>query len=216
MSNQHIIVNVGRQLGSGGHIIAQKLAEELQCKFFDQEILVRAARESGFSEKFFEQNDEKKGFLRGMLQLFMPQPNTGNMYNNRMSQASLFKFQSDAIRHAANEGSCVFVGRAADYILRDFPHAINIFITADIEERTQRVAERHQCTPEEAQRIIRQKEKERAGFYNFYTGKTWGASDSYHLCVNSSKLGIEGTTKWIADYIRQAVQAHTSDEETQP
>lgn len=203
MTKQNIIINVGRQLGSGGHIIAELLSKELHCRFFDKEILNRAARESGFSEQFFEQNDENKGFLRGVLQLFVPHPNTGNIYRNRFSQDSLFKFQSDAIRHAAEEGDCIFVGRAADYVLRDYERILNIFITANIEERIRRVMEREQCDENIAQRIIRQKEKERASYYNFYTGKTWGVADSYHLCVNSSLLGLEGTTKWIADYARR-------------
>ena len=204
MSEQKIIINVGRQLGSGGHIIAERLAQMLHCQFLDREILCRAACESGFSEKFFEQNDENKGFLRGMLQMFTPHPNTGNLYRNGMSQASLFKFQSDAIRHAADEGSCVFVGRGADYILRDYPNVLNVFITADLDERVRRVAERHQCDADHALHIIRQREKERASFYNFYTGKTWGAAESYHLCINSSVLGIDGTAQWLADYARCA------------
>ena len=210
MSEQKIIINVGRQLGSGGHIIAERLSKELHIPLFDREILNRAARESGFSEKFFEQNDENKGVLRGVLQLLVPHPNTGNIYLNRASQESLFKFQSDAIRHAADEGSCIFVGRAADYVLREYPNVFNIFVTADMEERIQRVAERNQCDSETARRIIRRKEKERAAFYNFYTGKTWGAATSYHLCINSSVLGITGTTQWLAAYIRSR-QTNTSE-----
>lgn len=203
-----IIVNVGRQLGSGGHIIAARLAEELGCEFFDKEILCRAARESGLSEKFFEQNDERKGVLRGMLGGIIPHPNMGGFYRNRFPEDALFKFQSDAIRHAAEEGSCVFVGRAADYVLRDMAETLNIFITADIEERIERVADRHKCDNDTAMRIIQQKEKERAAFYNFYTGKKWGDAASYHLCVNSSLFGIEKTTKWIADYARQLIDRH--------
>ena len=210
MSEQKIIINVGRQLGSGGHIIAERLSKELHIPLFDREILNRAARESGFSEKFFEQNDENKGVLRGVLQLLVPHPNTGNIYLNRASQESLFKFQSDAIRHAADEGSCIFVGRAADYVLREYPNVFNIFVTADMEERIQRVAERNQCDSETARRIIRRKEKERAAFYNFYTGKTWGAATSYHLCISSSVLGITGTTQWLAAYIRSR-QTNTSE-----
>ena len=120
MDNKKIIINVGRQLGSGGLVIARKLAEDFGCSFYDKELLNLAAKESGFSEKFFEQNDEKKGFFRSLFHIHAPFMSDNNFYNNKLSQESLFQFQSDAIRKAAEAGSCVFVGRCADYVLRDF------------------------------------------------------------------------------------------------
>ena len=205
MDDKKIIINIGRQLGSGGLAIARILAERLDCKFYDKEILNLAAKESGFSEKFFEQNDENKGFLRSLFHLRAPYIGSGgsNYYTNNFSQESLFKFQSNAIRKAAEEGSCIFVGRAADYILRDLHHAINIFITASLEERAARVAERHQCDHEKALHIISQKEGSRASFYNYYTGRKWGDSANYDLCINSTLLGIEGTERLIAEYVRE-------------
>ena len=202
MDDKKIIINIGRQLGSGGLAIARILAERLDCKFYDKEILNLAAKESGFSEKFFEQNDENKGFLRSLFHLRAPYIGSGgsNYYTNNFSQESLFKFQSNAIRKAAEEGSCIFVGRAADYILRDYANAVNVFITADLDERINCIAERHQCSREKAQKIIKDKESQRASFYNFYTGKRWGSSESYDLCINSSLLGLEGTADYIMDF----------------
>ena len=121
----HVIINVGRQLGSGGHDIGRMLALDFQAKYYDKEIMNLAAKESGFSEKFFEQNDEKKGFFKGLFNVQTSHFSGGSMYKTNFSQESLFQFQSDAIRKAAKEGSCVFVGRCADYVLRDFKNVVN-------------------------------------------------------------------------------------------
>ena len=112
-NDQHIIICVGRQLGSGGHDIARMLAMDFHAKYYDRELLNLAAKESGFSEKVFEQNDEQKGFFKSLFSVQTPHL-SGGMYRSNISQESLFQFQSDAIRKAASEGSCVFVGRCAD------------------------------------------------------------------------------------------------------
>lgn len=206
MADKKIIINVGRQLGSGGRIIARMLADRFGCKLYDKEILNLAAKESGFSEKFFEQNDENKRFFKSLFHLQAQHVSDGNFYNNRFSQESLFQFQADAIRKAAEEGNCVFVGRCADYILRDFDHVVNIFITANLEERIGRVAERHQCDRDAALKILNHKESSRSSYYNYYTGKKWGYSDGYDLCVNTSLLGLEATEQFIADFIRKRLK----------
>jgi cytidylate kinase len=200
---EKIIINIGRQIGSGGRIIAKQLAEEFNCKFYDKEILNLAAQESGFSKEFFEQNDEQKGFLKNLFHIHLPLIGGGNFYNNTFSQESLYKFQSDAIHEAAQEGNCVFVGRTADYILRDMKNVVNVFITANIDQRIQRVCKRQELTRNEARKFIKEHESERATYYNYYTGKKWGHSESYDLCINSSILGIEDTEKFIADFIRK-------------
>ena len=141
-----IIINVGRQIGSGGHIIAEKLAEDFGCKCYDRELLNLAAKESGFSEKFFEQNDEQKGFFKSLFHTHLPFLSDNNFYHNDFSQEGLYKFQSDAIRKAADEGNCVFVGRTADYVLRDYKNVINIFITANIDDRIKAVCKRKTST----------------------------------------------------------------------
>lgn len=203
MSNPKIIINVGRQIGSGGHIIAKRLAEEFDCAFYDKELLNLAAKESGFSEKFFEQNDEKKGFYKSMFHIQVPLMGENNFYKNDFSQENLYLFQSNAIRKAADEGSCVFVGRTADYVLRDYKNTVSIFITANIDQRIQRVCKRYNCDRSTARKEIKSKEESRSSYYNYYTGKRWGHSESYDLCVNSSILGIDETEKFIARFIRQ-------------
>ena len=102
--------------------------------------------------------------------------------------------------------SCVFVGRCADYILRDIPGKVDVFITADIDDRIARVVERKGCSREQAAKMIANGESDRASYYNYYTGKRWGHSDSYDLCVNSSILGIEGTAKFIEEFIKLKVE----------
>ncbi len=203
MENKKIIINVGRQIGSGGHIIAEKLAEDFGCKCYDRELLNLAAKESGFSAKFFEQNDEQKGFFKSLFHTHLPFLSDNNFYSNDFSQEGLYKFQSDAIKRAANEGNCVFVGRTADYVLRDYENVVNVFITADDEDRVKAVSERRGITPEAARKFISNHESERASYYNYYTGKVWGHSESYDFCINSSLLGLEETEKFIAEFIRK-------------
>jgi len=201
--NDNIIINVGRQLGSGGRFIAKMLAKDFGCSFYDRELLNLAAKESGFSEKLFEQNDEHRGFFKSLFHMHIQHMSDCNFYNNKLSQESLFQFQSDAIRRAADEGSCVFVGRCADYILRDYKNVVNIFITADMDQRLQMVCKRHSCDRATARKIITDKEEHRSSYYNYYTGKKWGHSSSYDLCINSSLLGLEGTEEFIKNFIRQ-------------
>ena len=203
MDKQHIIINVGRQLGSGGRVIAQQLAKEFDCQFYDRELLNLAAKESGFSEQFFEQHDEHKLFFKSLFHLHAQHMSDNNFYTNKFSQESLFQFQAQAILKAASEGNCVFVGRCADYILRDMREAVNIFITADLDYRVAQVATRHGCDREAALKIIHTKESNRASYYNYYTGKKWGDSQSYDLCVNSTLLGLEGTTRLISLFIKE-------------
>lgn len=201
-NNKKIIINVGRQVGSGGRIIAKLLADEFGCLFYDKEILNLAAKESGFSEKFFEQNDEQRGFIQTLFSMHAPLISDNNFYNNKFSQDGLFQFQSEAITKAADEGSCVFVGRAADYVLRTYPNVVNIFITANMKDRIKLVCQRLGCDEKDAKKLIIDKESERASYYNYYTGKKWGHSCSYDLCINSSYMGLEKTAKFIGDYIR--------------
>lgn len=203
MGNKHIIINVGRQLGSGGHDIARMLAMDFSAKYYDKEILNLAAKESGFSEKVFEQNDEQRGFFKTLLRQYVPFLSDSSFYTSNFSSDSLFKFQSDAIRKAAQQGSCVFVGRCADYVLRDFDNVVNVFISASMWFRVEQILNKQKVTPQEAKRIILQAEGKRAAYYNYYTGKKWGHAESYDLCVDSSILGMLETEKLIADFIRK-------------
>jgi Cytidylate kinase len=198
-----IIINVGRQLGSGGHDIGRMLALDFGAKYYDRELLNLAAKESGFSEKVFEQNDERKGFFKGLFNMGSPHVNSGSVYKSSVSQESLFQFQSDAIIKAASEGSCVFVGRCADYVLRDFPNAVNIFITASMSYRVEQIMNKQHLDEAAAKAFIEKRESQRAEYYNYYTGKKWGHAASYDLCIDSSILGIMETEKIIAEFIRK-------------
>ena len=200
---KHIIINVGRQVGAGGQEIGRMLAKDFEAQYYDRELLNLAAKESGFSEKFFKQNDEKKGFLRRLFNVQAPHIIGGSLYGSNFSQEGLFQFQSDAIRKAASEGSCVFLGRCADYILRDFENVVNVFITASMDFRVDVVSKVKQLDAEHARKLIEHVESRRAQYYNYYTGKRWGAAESYDLCIDASILGLEETEKLIADYIRK-------------
>lgn len=201
--NKHIIICVGRQLGSGGHDIARMLALDFNAKYYDQELLNLAAKESGISEKFFEQNDERRGIFRSLFHLHASHVGDNNMYNNDFSQENLFKFQSDAILKAADEGSCVFVGRCADYILRERPDVVSVFISASKRFRIDQIMAKQHLDAPEANKFIKQRESQRASYYNYYTGKKWGSAESYDLCIDSSVLGLQATERFIADFIRK-------------
>ena len=201
--DSNVIICVGRQLGSGGHDIARMLALDFGAKYYDRELLNLAARESGFSEKFFEQNDEQRGIFRSLFHLHASHVSDNNLYQNNFSQESLFKFQSDAIHKAADEGSCVFVGRCADYVLRDRQNVVSLFITASLDFRIQQIMAKRKLDAIAARKFIEQHEAKRASYYNYYTGKKWGAAESYDLCIDASVLGLQATEKLIANFIRE-------------
>jgi cytidylate kinase len=198
-----VIICVGRQVGSGGHDIARMLALDFHAKYYDRELLNLAAKESGFSEKFFEQHDERRGIFRSLFNLRATPLADGSLYANNFSQESLFKFQSDAIMKAADEGSCVFVGRCADYVLRERENVVNIFVSASMDFRIQQVIAKQHIDCSAAKKFIEQHESMRATFYNYYTGKKWGAAESYDLCIDSSILGLQATEQLIAEFIRK-------------
>ena len=201
--NKHIIICVGRQLGSGGHDIARMLALDFNAKYYDQELLNLAAKESGISEKFFEQNDERRGIFRSLFHLHASHVGDNNIYNNDFSQENLFKFQSDAILKAADEGSCVFVGRCADYILRERTDVVSVFVSASKRFRIDQIMAKLNVDAPTANKYIKQRESQRASYYNYYTGKKWGSAESYNLCIDSSVLGLQATERFIADFIRK-------------
>lgn len=197
-------ITIGRQLGSGGREIGKKIAEELGIAFYDKELLQIASRESGLGKEFFEEMDEKKShsIFGGLLNL----QNTfsDEFYTNYyLSNETLFKIQSDVIRNLAERESCLFLGRCADYVLKDSPRCLNVFISADPEERIRRTAALRQVSVTKAREIIIKTDKKRAEYYRFYSNKTWGAAESYHLCINSSVLGIEETAAFLLRFIRQ-------------
>lgn len=201
LAGEPFVINIGRQLGSGGRAIGQILAKELGITYYDKEILALAAEESGFSTELFERGDERKGFFRSMLGTITPIiSGSGEFYTNSVSDENLFRLQSEAIRSAAQRGSCLFIGRCADYVLRDVPRCVNVFIAADPADRIRRICESRNVTAKAAERMMESGDEKRAAYYNFYSAGTWGSADTYHLCVNSSVLGIEGTAMLVKEF----------------
>jgi len=205
--NETFVINIGRQLGSGGRQIGEKLSAEFGIGFYDKELIQLASKESGLGKEFFEKADEKSSFsfIGGLLGL---RTNINNevYVNNYLCNETFFKIQSDVIRELAGKDSCVFVGRCADYILRDNPRCINVFITADTEDRIKRVAQTYQLSLDKAQELIVKTDKKRAEYYNYYSNKVWGAAGSYHLCINSSVLGMDQTVAFITQFIKQRLK----------
>lgn len=200
-NNKNFVLNIGRQLGSGGHAIGTILAKEFGIKFYDKEVLDLAAQESGFSKYFFERDDEHRGFVKSLFNSIIPFTSSGDPYGNQLSSESLFKFQSDAIKKAAERESCVFVGRCADYVLRDHPRCVNIFISANMEDRVARLMQKLQIDAQEAEKRALEGDDKRASYYNYYSAQTWGEAATYHICINSSVLGLEGTADFLKSFI---------------
>lgn len=200
---EKFVINIGRQLASGGRIIGEELAKSFHIPFYDKEIIKIASQESGLKREFFENADEKKRFnLLGSLHGWFSGPTEEGYLNNYLQSETLFKIQSDVILKLANQHSCVFVGRCADYILREHPRAINIFISANMDDRVERIMEYDKnINAEKAREKIENTDKQRANYYNFYTRKNWGMASSYDLCVNSSIIGIDRTVELIKSFV---------------
>ncbi|MCM1109564.1 MAG: cytidylate kinase-like family protein [Clostridium sp.] len=200
-TTEKFVINIGRELGSGGRHIGERLAKAFNIKFYDKELLEMAAQESGFNRKFFEQTDEEHDLLKRLIGSFPFLSGGINPYDNLLSSESLFKIQSDVIRKAADEQSCVFVGRCADYILRDNPRCVNVFISANLSDRIKRVSQLAEISENEAEKRIAEGDKRRAAYYNYYSAGEWGKASTYHLCINSSVLGVEQTTEYIREFV---------------
>ena len=197
------IITIGRQYGSGGREIGKKVAEKLGVPFYDKELLARAAKESGFSEEMIRNHDER--------------PNSSFLYNVAMDNFGLaignssadlpigqkvFLAQFDAVRAIAGEGACVIVGRCADYALRDLDHCLNIFIFGKEEAKAHRVSSLYIISVEEAKKVCAKQDKKRQSYYNYYSDKKWGRADSYDLCIDSGKLGVDGTVDFIVNFVQ--------------
>lgn len=195
-----IIINIGRQFGSGGKDVADRLGKMLGIPVYDNELLAKAAQDFGFTEELFRERDEKKRSLT-LSSIFSSSLFGGGSYLT--DDSALFSMQAQTIRNIAESGSAVIVGRAADYILRDMDCCLDVFLTSPLPVRTKRVSERTGMTEEEAGVYILKKEKERENFYNCFTFGNWGVAATYDLCVDTSLLGVEGTADFIVDFARR-------------
>lgn len=202
--DERIILTIGRQFGSGGSEIGQKLATSLGIAYYDKELMALAARESGLCEELFERADEHtSGSVAYALMMGHSFTNLFTPINDVLSNDALFKLQSDAIRKVAVEGSCLLVGRCADYILRDDPACLSLFIHNTTENRIQRLVDSQQITKERAKELMVKTDKTRASYYNYYSNKTWGVASSYHLSIDASVLGIDETVAFIAHLVEK-------------
>lgn len=197
---QPFVINIGRSLGSGGRAVGHILAKEFGIEYYDREILDLAAKESRFCAEVFERSDEKNRFLHTLGNVIPFIGGSSTYYESELSNEHLFRLQSEAIHKATSQHSCIFIGRCADYVLRDMERCVNVFITADMCDRVSRVMQAEHCTADKARDLIEKGDRERANFYNFYSSKVWGAAATYHLCINSSVLGMESTAMLIKDF----------------
>lgn len=199
------IITIGRQFGSGGHEIGTKLAETLNIPYYDKELLKRAAKASGLCEHLFENFDERpKSLLYSLAMDPYAFSNPAAPFGSIEQEVFLATF--NAVKQVASEGPCVVIGRCADYALRERTDCLDLFIHAPLAERVKRIAKVRALSPEKAKDLINKMDKQRASYYNYYTSKKWGAVSSYDFCLNSSKLGIDGTVELIR-YILDKVEA---------
>jgi len=202
--NKRFVITIGRTFGSGGRVLGRMIAERLGIAFYDKRLLLEAAQQAGVAPEYFERNDERMPrFISGVFS-FAHGYNPMSWYSDptSISSDSIYKAQCDYIREIAARESCVIVGRTADYVLRDVPNVINIFIHAPERDCIARIIERHEAiSPEEARTIARRANKLRAAFYNFYTDKIWGDARSYDLTLDSSLLPPQQTVDIVVNYL---------------
>lgn len=198
-----IIITIARQYGSGGRDIGKRVSEILDIPFYNRELITMSANECNMHPKIAENIDEKAAnsllYTLAMGSSMFGSPAAVG-YSIPLND-KLFIVQSDVIRKLAEQGSCVIVGRCADYVLRDDPDRFSVFIYAEDEARKKRVAERRGVSESEARELIVKTDRRRSNYYNFYTGKKWGKQENYHLMLDSSMLGIEGTAQIIASSV---------------
>ncbi|MBD5230681.1 MAG: cytidylate kinase-like family protein [Bacteroidales bacterium] len=206
MSDPKFVIVIGRQYGSGGRKLGKRLSERLGVAYYDKELLSEAASRLGFRADLLEKADERPPSpLRSMLGA-----NLGSstwFTSGAMHSDTIYKVQSDVIRAIAEQGSCVIVGRTADYILRDHPGLLSIFLHADIEDRVKEVMTNE--APDKSYREVREqiekRDADRKAYYNNYTGRNWGVASNYHLTLSSSRLPLEAIEELILSALRTSI-----------
>ena len=200
-------VTIGRQYGSGGHEIARQMAQRLGIEYYDKELITQAARESGMSEQLFEHMDEQatSSLFYSLVMGTYSSPKGILGMSTRPLTDQLYQFQAKVMKEAVEKGNCLFVGRCADYILRDHPRLRRIFVYADMESRKKRLVEVYGHPEEGLERTLRQADKKRANYYDYYTERRWGEAKNYDLCVNIAILGMEGTTEFLVDWVKRTL-----------
>ena len=197
------VITIGRQFGSAGREIGQKVAAYFGIKCYDKELLSRAAKESGFCEEMLENHDERptSSFLYNLVMDTYSFGYNASHFVDMPISHKVFLAQFDAIKKIASEGPCIIVGRCADYALNDLKNCVHIFIYGDEETKIKRIMEKYDLDAAKAKDMCVKKDKQRQSYYNYYSSMKRGRADSYDLCINSSILGIDGTVKLLIQYI---------------
>ena len=197
------IYTIGREFGSGGREVGEKLAAKLGIKLYDKELLQQAAKDSGFCEEIFENHDEKptNSFLYSLvMDTYSVSGYSAAPFLDMPLNHKVFLAQFETIKKIAEKESCVIVGRCADYALSDNPNCINVFIHADLDVRIKNVSRNLNITEDKARDIINKTDKQRASYYNYYTSKKWGDSKSYNLSLDAGKLGTDNCVEMILKF----------------
>lgn len=206
-----MIITISREFGSGGRLIGRRLAEKLNVPYYDKELLDRIAEESGFSREMIEGAEKraKNSFLYSLASAM----GTGESGPESLSlNERFFLAQFDTIRRMAEEeGSCVIVGRCADYILRDLPQATNVFVYAEEADKIRRAVEEYGVPREEVKKLMKDTDKARANYYAYHTGRKWGEPVNYHLSLDSGYLEIEDAVDIIIEYAKRKIYRKPSD-----
>ncbi|MCM1022036.1 MAG: cytidylate kinase-like family protein [Muribaculaceae bacterium] len=206
MTSENIVITIGRQFGSGGRELGKLLANKLGFDFYDKELLLKAAKKAELSPELFNKSDERAPrFLGGTVSFAMGyNPYTFFSGPSSIGDDSINRALNDMIVSLAQKGRCIIVGRTADYVLRDHPGLVSIFVNASIDDCVDRITRRgDSMSRQQAAAMATKTNKLRASYYNFYTDKTWGDASSYHLCVNSSVMPMEDLADSIVEYIKR-------------
>ena len=207
--SKKIIITIARQFGSGGREIGERIAKELGIPLIDKELIKDAATKGELSEEIIRSADESAAnSLLYTLAMGSNVLGTTIHFGYKMPiNDKLFILQSEAIKEYAANGSCVIIGRCADYVLRDEPSLFRIFIYGDLDHRQERVKERHpEIKSSQVIDVINKTDKRRASYYNFYTGNKWGKFDNYDMAINSSTFGVEETAKIISAAVKKVIE----------
>ncbi len=208
--DQHLVFAISREYGSGGREIGEKLAEQLGIAYYDKLLLKRIAEESGLDGSIVEDFDEKP--LRPLLL----NPNSffcGSDLEHPVA-SHIYKTEVDLLKSIADEGSCVIVGRCADYVLANHPGLVSLFVSAPMDARVQRVMRRNNLSESQARSRITRVDKARASYYRSFTDEHWGHAGNYDLCINSGGLDAEGAVAVIRSFMEQRERGRQADART--
>ena len=197
----HTLITIGRTFGSGGGYVGHAIGDKLGIPFYDNALISKAAEENGFSGNIFDKADEKPSIFS--MSTFFGSSRLGFLDGGYVNDNAMFEMQSKVIRSVAENGDAIFIGRCANYILRDLK-CLNVFIFAPDEYRIARLQESEGISAEEAEKLMRRKDRTRETYYNYYSFGEWSRADQYDLCIDSSLLGIDGTADAIIDFGRKA------------